>query len=215
MKILRNSLILLAVAASTVAMAQDSDSSLVFVDAAGNIIPDGTEITVKGLTDDGFLDPYIESGIFVSNTTDGRVGTSMSVTVTRIDSGQLDCCFPSTCQSFTTTESRETVKGSFDVGTKTMNTEWYPTSYGTCTAICQLEVYAVNGLAVGDKIGDGPTITINFVYDETSAGISDLAAEASPVVGYYTIDGRQLSAPQTGLTVIKYADGTSIKTICK
>ncbi len=217
MKTLRLLLILAVAMVSSAAFADDVDGTFVFVDAAGNVLADGSEITVKGLTpESAYDDAYISSGLYTLNTTSGDAGVSMRVNITRLDNGQLDCCYPSICTSMTTVGEAETYKGQLPANeTHTLATEWYPTAFGTCTAELQIMVYEAGLLNPGDFKAYGPTITVNFVYDETSAGIDGVSADANEVVGYYTLDGKALAAPQAGVTVVKYADGTSVKTIFK
>ncbi len=218
MKKFRLLLTLSAVAlCSFTAMADDIDNTFVFVDEAGNIIEDGTVLTRRGLTDESeYVDPYISAGLYVLNTTDERIGASMAVDVKTMDSGALSCCFPMQCATINSTGSYETDKGMLEANeNKSMNTEYTPLTYGTCTATFQIKVYEAGLLLPGDFIANGPSITINFIYDETSAGIDSVNANGSEVVGYYTLDGKQLDAPQAGVIVVKYADGTSVKTIVK
>lgn len=84
------------------AMAQDSDedeidNTLQFVDSKGNVIADGSEITVDSLEDKGF-ECQVSSGLFVNNTSSETVYAGMEVNITRLDNGSISCCFPVNCQ---------------------------------------------------------------------------------------------------------------------
>ncbi len=198
------------------ASAQGVDTTFQFVDEDGNIIPDGSEITVKGLLIPEHNDQFIDSGLYVRNTTSEVIGASMGVTITRMDNGQLDCCFPQTCSSLYGTGATETNKGLIEANTdKGIMTEWYPKAYGTCIVTLQVKVYESGLLVPGDYIGDGPSVTINFVYDETSAGIDGIPADKSEVVGVYTTDGHQLDSPTKGVNILKSSDGTTKKLLVK
>lgn len=79
------------------AMAQDSDedeidNTLQFVDSKGNVIADGSEITVDSLEDEGFQ-CQVSSGLFVNNTSSETVYAGMEVNITRLDNGFISCCF--------------------------------------------------------------------------------------------------------------------------
>ncbi len=201
------------------ASAQSVDTTFQFVDEEGNIIPDGSEITVKGLTPENeYEDAYISSGLYVQNTTDEKAGVGLTLSISRIDNGELQCCFPSSCNNQKTIlTDHDNSKGFMTANqTKAFNTEFFPTAYGTCTATFQLRVHEDTGaLLPGDQIATGPTITVNFVYDETSAGIDGIPADKSEVVGVYTTDGHQLSAPVKGVNILKSSDGTVKKVYVK
>ncbi len=199
--------------------AQDIDTSFQFVDESGNIIENGSEITVKGLTpaETEWDDPYIDSGLSVVNTTGEEAFVGLTLSVTKIDNGSLSCCFPNNCYM------ASNVIDEYDNGAAPMEangnqlflTEYYPSTYGTCTATFQLRVHEAGMLGAGELKAYGPSVTVNFVYDETSAGIGSVSADESQVVGIYTLDGKPLDAPTKGVNVVKYADGHTVKTIYK
>ncbi len=196
--------------------AQGVDTTFQFVDEDGNIIPDGSEITVKGLTpaQSEYDDPFIDSGLYVMNTTDAKAGVGLTLTISRIDNGAISCCFPQQCtQSSTTMTDHDNGAGFMTANqTKTFATEFYPAAYGTCTATFQLRVHEDTGaLNPGDQIATGPTITVNFVYDETSAGIDGIRADESEVVGVYTLDGKLLDGPTKGVNLLRMSDGSTKK----
>lgn len=55
------------------------------------------------------------------------------------------------------------------------------------------------------------------VADNAQTGISISRADnaAGRVAGYYTLDGTRITAPQKGLNIVRYADGTSRKVVIK
>ncbi|MCD8282236.1 MAG: hypothetical protein LUC22_03165 [Prevotella sp.] len=214
-----------ALCTALTASAYTVDDTLQFTDEAGNIIPDGTELTVKGAVEDEYeYNIEMDSGLYVLNTSSETVGVGLDLTISRIDNGQLKCCFPSVCQNQTTVLD-EYDNGSSTIGagvSKTLNTEYLPDSYGTCTATFRLRLhdvtYNANGLPSVSNAPSayGPSITVTFVYDETSLGIDDVrAGAASEPAAYYTLSGERLSAPAKGVNVVKYADGTTAKIIVK
>lgn len=223
--------LLLFVAAMLVGGAANAqiDNTLQFVDASGNVIEDGA--TVNGeveYIDAGAYGGYyqVNSGLYVKNNSSEPVGASAEVDVTRMDNGSLSCCFPSQCDAIYDVGSIETTAGTMNSGElKPFQTEWIPsdaTSYGQCIATFRLILRegSVNdwGLPVaGDVIAQGPSVTVNFVFDEESAGIAGVeTVENNEPVGYYTLDGQKLSAPRKGtVNIVKYANGKTSKIVVK
>lgn len=223
--------LLLFVAAMLVGGAANAqiDNTLQFVDASGNVIEDGA--TVNGeveYIDAGAYGGYyqVNSGLYVKNNSSEPVGASAEVDVTRMDNGSLSCCFPSQCDAIYDVGSIETTAGTMNSGElKPFQTEWIPsdaTSYGQCIATFRLILResSVNdwGLPVaGDVIAQGPSVTVNFVFDEESAGIAGVeTVEDNEPVGYYTLDGQKLSAPRKGtVNIVKYANGKTSKIVVK
>lgn len=227
--------LLLFVAAMLVGGAANAqtDNTLQFVDASGNVVEDGA--TVNGeveYIDMGAYGGYyqVNTGLSVKNNSSEVVGASVAGEITRMDNGSLNCCFPIQCDELTSTGSFETTPGTLEASAEpyTFSTEWIPaseTSYGQCTATFRLVlrevVYnSIGGIQIpdaGDIIAQGPSVTVNFVYDEESAGITGIeTVEDNEPVGYYTLDGQKLSAPRKGaVNIVKYANGKTAKTFVK
>ena len=76
------------------------DFPLQFADANGNIIADGTELTLDQPTveasefDDAVM---ILSGVYVKNTTADDVTCGTEYSITHYSNGDLQTCFPSSC----------------------------------------------------------------------------------------------------------------------
>ncbi len=47
------------------------------------------------------------------------------------------------------------------------------------------------------------------------AGISAVDTSSATIAGYYTLDGKALAAPQKGINVVRYTNGTTAKILCK
>ena len=60
--------------------------------------------------------------------------------------------------------------------------------------------------------GQDYTINIRFSYADP-ASISGVAEDKATIVGYYTIDGRQLQAPRHGVNIVKLSNGKTVKQI--
>lgn len=223
--------LLLFVAAMFVGGAANAqiDNTLQFVDANGNVIEDGATVNgeVEYIDMDALGGYYqVSTGLSVKNNSSEVVGASAEVDVTRMDNGSLSCCFPSQCGAIYDVGSIETTAGTMNSGElKPFQTEWIPsdaTSYGQCIATFRLILRegSVNdwGLPVaGDVIAQGPSVTVNFVFDEESAGIAGVeTVENNEPVGYYTLDGQKLSAPRKGtVNIVKYANGKTSKIVVK
>lgn len=213
-------LLVLAVATllGTTAYAQ-TDNTLQFVDKDGNVVENGSTITISKATDDGMGNPMIETGLFVQNTTDKSVGASVKFTISKMDNGGLSCCFPSECIQNTELGTYETRPGEMMSNPQNFTTEWFPEdaqSYGTCTATFTLKVYDVTynkyGLPTYTYTADGPSVTVNFVYNSTSTGIDAIeTAKAQTITEIYTLDGRKTNKLQKGINIVKYSNGKSAK----
>ena len=202
------------------------DNTLQFVDASGNVVPDGS--TVQGVVEEIDGSYQVSTGLSVINNSGEMAAAHVEFEITRIDNGGLACCFPGSCQQMSAVGSYVTDPDVLLVDNGTLysfDTEWFPDAYGQCTATFRLvlrEVIMQNfgGLeipAAGDVIAQGPSVTVNFVYDEESAGITGIeTVENNEPVGYYTLDGQKLSAPRKGaVNIVKYANGKTAKTFVK
>lgn len=223
--------LLLFVAAMFVGGAANAqiDNTLQFVDANGNVIEDGATVNgeVEYIDMDALGGYYqVNRGLYVKNNSSETVGVSVAGEITRMDNGRVDCCFPSDCRSLYSVGAFEAKSGIKEASAEpySFSTEWFPasnTSYGQCTATFTLMLREVvdNGFfeTAGKVIAQGPSVTVNFVFDEESAGIAGVeTVENNEPVGYYTLDGQKLSAPRKGaVNIVKYANGKTAKIVVK
>ncbi len=203
------------------ASAQDEiDNTLQFVDEQGNVIENGATLTRTELTDNGYTDPYISTGLYVKNTTDGMVGVSMDLTISQMENGVLSFCFPRNCTNYKTTGSDTSENGYLEANElHDLFTEFIPTSYGTCVATFKLRIMDFEDSMLGPTNytfkAYGPEVTVNFVYaDPTGINTAETSSEKE-IIGRYTLQGQKISSAQKGVNIIKYADGTTVKTIVK
>lgn len=207
--------LILAVSAN----AQDTDyKTLVFVDAKGNVLENGATVTATEIEHDPNIGDMIKTGLFVKNNTAEEVGANVEVSITKMDNGQVNCCFPSNCSECKSPGTYNTLEGSVLASdTKDFQTEWIFKGTGNCTATFKLKLYTVEvnkwGIPTYTYKADGPSVTVNFINDPT--GIEGVTGdkENKTVKGYYTIDGQRLDAPQKGINVVKYSDGKSSKIV--
>lgn len=59
-------------------------------------VEDGAVISVSTITDNGFQDPFISTGLGVENTTDNSKRVQVDYEILKLDNGGVQCCF-STC----------------------------------------------------------------------------------------------------------------------
>lgn len=213
---------------SVPAMAQDDDeeeeidNTLEFVDAQGNVVPDGSELTINTPEEDAFGDVQIPSGLYVNNTSEDEVYTGMEVNLSRLDNGSFNCCFPQVCTTFTGVKTDRTKGGSFAANEQkhSLATEWIPaskTSYGEAVAKLSICMYGVKynrfgTPEAGDFLGYGPSVTITFVNpDPTGINSVNTNGSINKVSAIYNLRGEQLSHMQKGLNIVRYADGTTRK----
>lgn len=189
------------------------DFPLQFADANGNIITDGTELTLDQPTveasefDDAVM---ILSGVYVKNTTANDVACGTEYSITQYSNGDLQTCFPSNCIIRRGVGTWQTEVGIVPANTlKDMQTEWIPMDAGTLDAEFQLLKYKLNPVTKKYTVEDeGPTIKMHFVYNPAAIRTLDGKTEISSV-SYYSLDGRQVAAPNHGIYLMKvtYANG--------
>lgn len=220
---IRNILLIVAASLFATAASAQVDKTIEFVDAEGNVVPDGSTITVTDVETDPFTgEPYqIISGLYVRNNSSEEVGAKVEVNVSRLDNGSLPCCFPSLCSTITSVGTTETEPGTME-GSKSQDfqTEWVFGGYGTCTATFRLKLMDVeyNSWGIPTKFtdkADGPSVTVNFVYSDPT-GIDKVGiTETSEITGIYTIGGQKAEKLQKGINIVKYSNGKSAKIIVK
>lgn len=209
------------------AMAQTDLETFQFVDKDGNVVADGSEITVyESETVNGSV--QINSGLFVKNTTGKDQAVGLDLNITNMDNGQFSCCFPSNCKDIFSA-------GNFvDVNTpglflieegeqQSLMSEWKPAAYGKCQAVFQLKVYNVveqdiEGIKIPD-VGDfkayGPKVTINFMYLDPT-GVNGVVDNANAkVVNRYNAAGMRINSAVRGLNIETLSNGKTIKRIVK
>ena len=195
------------------------DFPLQFADANGNIIADGTELTLDQPTveasefDDAVM---ILSGVYVKNTTANDVTCGTEYSITHYSNGDLQTCFPSSCIQRHGVGSWQSEVGVVQGNElKNMQTEWIPQDAGTLDAEFQLLKYKLNPVTQKYTVeADGPTIKMHFVYDPASIQSLDNKATAISSVTYYSLDGRQVASPTHGIYMMKvtYVNGKTVTT---
>lgn len=210
------------------AFAQDEEvetdlNTLQFVDAQGNVVADGTTLTIAPENPEEMPQGWeINSGLYIKNLTSDAVLTCANFKITSISNGELSCCFPKTCQLMSEVGEMNTAVDVVEANSARypFQTEWYAQEYGSCTAEFQLKLYEEilppgQFVPVQQLRANGPKITINFVYNDP-ASINGVSNEnGAKAVAYYNAAGQQIDNLQKGLNFIKYSNGKTVKSVIK
>lgn len=190
----------------------------------GTIVPDGSTVTVNTVETDFFGDPFINSGLFVKNTSSENVFYTLHYSIKECpaESGGFQICSGGNCKPATTVLGDYEFEGATGIRAGNMDNmmcEWFTKNVtGKCVVECQ--VYNRGGSRTSDGQGGytypqnvaGSKITVVFTTEST--GIDGVeAAGSNEEVARYTLDGRKLSAPQKGVNIVKYADGSTKKVV--
>lgn len=215
----------LALIASASFAYADVDHTFEFVDAQGNIVADGSVINRTEVEDYGLGGLMIGSGLYVKNVSDEHYGCGMTLTIKEMSKGTFQHCFPGSCVVYDNSkvgvpQKREAVDFDPAVDAQSLQSEWLPESgsYGTCVVNYQLLAYEseyVNKYggfwqATSQLVGNGPSVTVNFIYADPAGINVNVAEQNLNSVNYYDLSGRKVSKPVGGVYVKKmvYADGT-------
>lgn len=199
---------------------EDLDQTFVFIDDQGNIVPDGSVITVAAINDEGQMVVPLK----VKNVEGDGAAVSMYETIDALPNGGWQTCAFGNCMTLSATgySAKNIISGT---DASDIQTEWMPEQgkYATWSATLQIHVFNIitktvfgmkQEVAGEEIIGYGPKVTVNFVYNSESAHISGTAADHQPKE-YFNVRGQRIDGPQKGLNIIRLANGKTIKTINK
>lgn len=194
---------------------EDLDDTFEFVDAAGNVVANGSELTCNTMNDLG----QISTGLKVRNTNNTIEAVQVALSISKIANGQISVCFPKNCQYFSTTGDANAQAGTMTAEQLLdFQTEWVPTkgSYGETDATFQLihkdtTTSPWGGTTASDDIlGYGPKITVHFVYADPTAINTVDADKQQSVAARYNLMGQRVNSSK-GLQIVKFADGKTMK----
>ena len=175
--------------------ADDIDHTFEFVDADGNVVADGSTLTLTKVVDDEFIGTYISSGLYVKNTTNATASVAADYTLSALDNGTLQICFPTLCVAKTSTGSYTTATGDLTAGEKrNLSAEWIFSASGTCVMTIHLKVMKKSAEYPypSSVVAYGPKVTMNFVYDPT--GINSVSTDKTPTTNVYDATGKLVVA---------------------
>ena len=203
---------LVMVACGAIHLSAQTVNDIVFVDAQGTAIVDGTVIEANTAEDNGF-ELQVPSGLAIKNLSEANLGVAIHYTVESIDNGVFQICFPQSCYTQQAAGSYETEKGPLAAGTtQSLLSEWTPTADGSTKVTYQVEVFSVDGSFPNfsyNSIGMGQQVTVNFTYNSTA--IHTPATLRTTAAERYDLSGRQLSQPQRGINIVRLSDGRVVK----
>lgn len=208
-------------AVTTFAQSDDEDTKGMyeFIDKDGNVVPDGSVITRNVATEGDDGDMQIETGLYVKKVTEEDYGVSLDVNLTRMDNGKFQYCFLGNCKIQFSTGLYIMDYGS-EMGSNSLQTEWIPEDYGEAVATLTLNACELQdvktGMIITQKyvpVGESSSVTVHFVYADPT-GISEVSDNGTAkAVAYYTADGKQISAMQKGLNIVKLSNGKTVKVV--
>lgn len=204
------------------AWADDVNEDVVFVDADGEVVADGSVLTVNTPTSYDFAtegsdnDYYLASGLYVRNDAGQVKQLKIEYTISEISGGYHQICYPGSCttKSAAGTYAMPTDEGNpspikADV-TADLEAEWFTGSAGSCTVTYTLHIYQYDSGSYVDE-GYGASVTVRYVYDPT--GVSGVS-EGEQVVcrTYYDLTGRRVDHPSGGIFIVRkeLANGQTI-----
>ena len=185
----------------------------------GKSLPDGSTITIEaGMNDWGAVEcntnPSTNPNLvmFKKLTTDDSVSegsATIEIQENTMEAEIISWCMGGNCVPI----MRPTCKKNFTF----VSTDLYPVvdnaiklSYD-CEPAHFGEMLTKMVATIG---GQDYTLFIKFTYSDP-ANISGVSEDKATAVGYYTVGGQQLQAPQKGLNIVKLSNGKTIKQIIK
>lgn len=215
--------IALSLIACLTSMQAQTDPTFVFTQGEdGPALADGATIDISEVEEDAFGDKMISSGLYLKNVSSSAASFKLEVAITQLPSGYIMHCYPGQCvpkynvETFVTDGSYGVLKAGMS---GSLASEWYVGSYGKAVVSYRPMVYDVT---FDDDMNPvytfrayGPTVTVNYNYNDPT-GI-DNAAAAGDVAGvtYYDMCGREVSKPAGGVFVKKTVDAGGNVTTCK
>lgn len=154
-------------------LAQDIDESFVFLDEEGEIIENGSTVIRNVVETYDETTDVIYSGISVLNIGGSSDVLKMHYSITRIDNGMYQICFPITCNSQTEVGVYETAIGELMADLQDIQSEWFPVADGECDVTLTIELFTKMGFFPPTYIHKayGPTIHVRFIKGDDGEGI--------------------------------------------
>lgn len=198
----------LMLAATLAAQAQH----YIFVDSDGQQVANGSSLTRSTPKDNPMtVSGYeIESGLFVKNVdANSNYTVLVETTISQIDNGDLECCFPATCQNYSKTGTYSSAETQFSQGeTASLHSEWLPAADGACTVTYTLRVF--NGPF--EMTDSRYAVTVGYLFN--MADIQQMPADAAqPVMQFDALGRRHTTAPHRGISVVRMSDGSVRKVV--
>ena len=141
-----------------------------FVDKDGNVVPDGTTLTLTEVTTEedvfGEVTTTMFANLKVRNKTSDVRYLRINLLIDRIDNGDYQLCFPMACKTYDYVTNVVTEGGIIMANElKDLQTEWVPEAEGGCDVTLTIEVLNMSGTITNPTytyVCDGPTVTLHF-----------------------------------------------------
>lgn len=183
-----------------------------FVTAGGEIVPDGSQVTITQFTEDEYGDVEMASGLFAKRVdADADQLVRIAYRVRTMDSGTMQICYPSACATILSAVSGATQAGEQENEQQSIQTEWFPSDYGTCIASLTLEP-VVKTKTGFESLEDGPTVTLVFNYADPSR-VSATSTKVAIPVAFYNLNGQPVASDAKGVVLVRMSDGRVLKRI--
>lgn len=209
--------------------------------AAGEYVAlaDGATVTRTTLEEDemGMGDDFISSGLFVKNISGDVLQTYIDINIETMPFGAHDICYIGACLTqnatgeytypvsvFSPKHNVMNVTGLAKDWTQNLLAEW-KCGAKEGKAIVKYTVHACQQdgtelvITAGKptnkpiyKVVESKTVTVNYLYDPTGAGIDGVKADKAVRTEYLDITGKRIQEPANGLYIKKstMSDGTVI-----
>lgn len=199
---------------------ESTDGTFVFTDLEGNVVPDGSVLTITAVNNEGQMTVPLRA----KNVSGAKAAVSMYETIDAKPAGEWQTCAFGNCMTLSATgySPKNIVEAGYD---ENIQTEWIPVEgqYATWTATLQIHVFNITQTsrfgqivdqAGSEIIGYGPKVTVQFVYSDNT-GIAVAEASQGQPTARYDLSGSRLSAPRRGLNIVRLSNGEVVKHIVK
>lgn len=166
---MKKSLLTIAAALAAMTLTAQNLNVFEFVDKNGNVVPDGTTLTLTEVTEEedvfGEVNSVMYSGLSLRNKTATVQAMRINLTIERIDNGSYQLCFPIACKTYEEETMVTTEGGTLEANElKDLMTEWFPDEEGGCDVILTVEMLNMSGNTINPYtyVEDGPTVMLHF-----------------------------------------------------
>ncbi len=200
---MRRILLILGLVLSLLTMSAQNLDIFEFIDKDGNVIPDGTTLTLTEVTSEediftGEVISYMYSHVKLRNKMASNQAMRINLTIERIDNGSYQLCFPMACKTFDEETNVVTEGGVLSANeVRDLQTEWIPIEEGYCDVVLTVELLNLSGSIINPVytyVCNGPTIKIHYrngvidsIYGDVNADgsidISDVNAVINVMLG--------------------------------
>ena len=182
--------------------AQDIDRSFVFVDENGTELENGATV-IRSLVEEYDEDvEVIYSGLMVKKSASPTSNfLRLHYKITSFDNGVFQLCFPMNCEKQTEVGEYVTNSGSLMMSPQPLQSEWFPTDYGSCVVNLTIEVMKQGNSFPPqyEHLADGPSLTLRFVKKAEGSDINgDVNGDGAVNIGDVNYIIGHILSPKAG-----------------